>query len=241
VTRRESTYDRLASEYYDSTAHPTCANFRDGSKILAAQWLATHWDHGNGCDIGAGRSLFYEIAVDLGLPTAAIAIVDSSPDMLRHTTVSWPGTSAQCIVAEAHALPFADSSMTTVLASLGDPYNDADFWLEVARILTPDGCCLFTTPSYAWASAFRSTVGDEPDTAVFILRDGTTIPTPSFVRDDRSQRLLVERAGLSIVRTCSVAAHELPPPLSRKIEAVADATAEVVTGYDIRLAGVPMR
>src|SRR5690606_35896916 len=79
-------YEALASEYYDAVRHPTCANFREASRLIINSWLDTAWpDSGWVCEVGAGQSLLAELIEERELPFDRVLITDASPSMLRHS------------------------------------------------------------------------------------------------------------------------------------------------------------
>src|ERR1700728_1042873 len=148
-------YDLIAQEYYDPKRHPTCANFRDASRILLRRWLAPTPTQARICDVGAGRSLSAEILREERRSLGLLVLVDQSRPMLAYSE-GWRGDGATLCVASASALPYSSEYFDVVASSLGDPYNLDSFWAEIHRVLKIGGKCFFTTPSYDWAQAFRS-------------------------------------------------------------------------------------
>ena len=136
------------------------AAYRDGSRLAARQNLFT-WanprhdlpaiiaaalrDHFGGrqkftlVDVGAGNGT-YTRHLRNAFPDARIAALDISPGILA-------GLEPPTLVADAAALPFADSSIDAVLAlhmlyHLRDPDTGLS---ELARVLAPDGVAYIST------------------------------------------------------------------------------------------------
>ena len=70
-------------------------------------------------------------------------------------SAAWFRRGARPVIADALRLPIRSACFGLVVASLGDAYNDPQFWSEVSRVLQPGGVVLFTTPSFEWAVSFR--------------------------------------------------------------------------------------
>lgn len=219
-------YDELAAEYYDPTRHPTCANFREASRALIEMMISE--ETLQCCEVGAGGSLYADVAVKRHGDADGLLLTDASLAMLQHSR-QWQEHGASLSVARASNLPVGDRSLQLVVASLGDPYDDDAFWHEVARVLAPTGRCLLTTPSWEWARQFRSDCSPI-DLAEFELADGRTVAVPSFLRHPSEERALIERHGLSVVREAAVALEDIPGPVSRKLR-VLDSADPVVIGY----------
>jgi hypothetical protein len=234
VTERPTTpYDALADEYYNEDLHPTCANFREASRMLVRAWLSSYGLKSPACDLGAGKSLLCEVADELAITRSGIVAVDSGVRMLNHTRAQWPDMDAQCLRAEVSDLPFTSGSQCRALASLGDPYNDLVFWTELARVLCPAGSALFTTPSYAWAFSYRSRVHDDTREAVFQLRHGEVVWTPSVVLDPLSQERMIDEAGLVVTGYAEAAADSLTGRLSPKVRVALGPNDPIVVGYTV--------
>jgi SAM-dependent methyltransferase len=228
---RHGSYHELAGEYYDAERHPTCANFREGSILLVERWLAgsteiprPRWD------VGAGDSVLAEVLAARGVGLEGTTALDESPAMLTHSR-RWTSQGLRLVVGDAERIPAEDGAAALVLASLGDPYNTDDWWAEVARVLAPDGVCLFTTPTHEWSTSFRD--GASAEAAEFELADGRKVLVPSFVRRPDEQVRQIEQAGLRVVAVDHVARGDLRrDPLSPKLDVLADDDA-VVRGYRV--------
>ena len=153
-----SAYEDLASEYYDETRHPTCANFRWASKsILDKHLRVAEMTGALICEVGAGRSLLAELLATRLKTLRRLILLDSSPGMLDHSS-RWRDVGAQLRVGDATEPDLATASIGFLFASLADPYNGPRFWSESARILKRGATLLFTTPSFEWARSYRSSM-----------------------------------------------------------------------------------
>jgi SAM-dependent methyltransferase len=193
-------YEIVASEYYDESKHPTCADFRDGSASLLRKVLTTFrpWTRVL-CETGCGNSLLCELFLN-GYPhpdLRQINLVDYSPTMLRYSTDRWTHSCVTAHVCDARDLPVVSGSVDVLVASLGDPYNDHSFWAEVGRVLAPDGIAIFTTPSYDWATAFRSE--NQQSVAQFQLEGGRLAQLPSLILSPDEQSELIEGSDPKLV------------------------------------------
>lgn len=243
VSGTPDTYGPLAQEYYDAGCHPTCANFRQASRIVLEAWIGEIWpEEGVVCDVGAGASLLAEIVHGLGLPMARLLLTDGSPAMLKHST-EWGLRGATLAVAPAENLPVATNTVGLLVASLGDPYNSREFWREAGRVLSPGAAAVYTTPAHEWATSYRpvergegpaAPPADNFGTALFLLRDGSEHRVPSLVLSERGQSDLIEAAGLKVEQVRHVLLSEIAgPALSPKLTITGEET-EVVTGYLVR-------
>jgi SAM-dependent methyltransferase len=226
----DSTFDVLASEYYDSDLHPTCSNFRRGSLLLFSRWIVD--GRQDLCDVGCGKSVLAEIVWSHSWQPRSLLLTDSSPAMLEHSR-GWEGLGAKLMIAQADALPLPDSSVDLLVASLGDPYNEDQFWLEARRVLRNDGYVAFSTPSPEWASSFRGGFGKaESNRAEFVLADGRKTWIPSIIRPELMQRQLIEGAGLNVEDVKHVSIQELSGErLSPKLSVLHSPSSPVVSGF----------
>jgi SAM-dependent methyltransferase len=230
-------YEMLAREYYDPARHPTCANFRESSKLIAEAWRRHIAVGGPVCEVGCGLSVAAELLTGAGRNLDQLLLVDSSPSMLMYSE-RWTRSGARLILADAARLPFADSSVRACVASLGDPYNDPDFWNEMARVVEPLGHIIFTAPSFEWASRFREQSRDceAMDVAEFLLPDGTKLLARSVIRAADDQVALVGRTGrLRVEEVRTVTYSQVPSTrLSSKLLVAEPGDLPVVAGFLIR-------
>jgi SAM-dependent methyltransferase len=232
ISTTAASYDLVAKEYYDPARHPTCANFREASGIIFHQWLSQLSDEGRICEVGAGKSLMAEILAEETKSLKRLTLVDESESML-HYSGSLKDAGARLVVASALRLPLDPESFDVVASCLGDPYNCTAFWAEVRRVLKPNGICLFTTPSWEWATAFRdSTDSSSMHNSVFELSDGSRISLPSHIYSEHDQVRLIESVGLTVSDVAHVPLRDLAEQnLSPKLLTSRGGDANVVTGY----------
>lgn len=211
-------YSAVAAEYYDAQRHPTCANFRQATKIALKKLLPTStidWSKLQVLEVGAGDSLVAEIAQERGLTLSCLTISDASSMMLAYS-LKWEKKGAKLLIADARCLRLQEDSLDLLIASLGDPYNNSEFWQEVHRVLKPGGEVIFTTPGYKWASLFRSSL-NSLNTAEFTIAGGALVQLPSLVYESSQQTHLIESACLKLVENFSVGLSQLKHPVSPKL------------------------
>lgn len=220
-------YDQVAPEYYDPARHPTCANFRQASQLLLER-LAPDIPPANCCEVGAGDSLLAELIWRRHHELEGLLITDAVPAMLNYSR-RWEQHGATLAIAKASHLPVPDASLLLLVASLADPYDDDSFWEEVARVLTPGGRCVLTTPSATWAHRFRAH-GSPRDSAEFELGDGTSVQLRSLVRRPKEERQMIERHNLRVAEEATASLDLLEEPISAKLR-VLDPGDAVVNGF----------
>jgi SAM-dependent methyltransferase len=209
-----SSYGRVASEYYDIRRHPTCANFRQASRLLL-ELLVPETLAARSCEVGAGDSLLAELLWRRHGSLDGLLITDAQPEMLEHSR-GWERCGAKLSVAAANSIPVSDESLDLVVASLADPYDDDSFWEEVSRVLTRWGKCVVTTPSATWAHRFRADESPD-DAAEFELADRSKIYVASLVRSPEEERVLIENQDLDVIREASATLKALDEPISPKL------------------------
>ncbi len=205
-------YDCVSAEYYDTTAHPTCANLREASLKLLNAHSGDLRRYKVVAEIGSGRSLLAEREL---VDASRLLLFDSSPGMLNYSR-PWSYCGAQLVVADAEHLPLATASIPAFVAVLGDPYNTPGFWREICRALMPGGLSLFTTPSHDWASGFRK-LGDTV-LAQFDSANGRTHFLPSWIYSSNDQVGLMQSAGLRVDRVADLRLSAIQgSPISAKL------------------------
>jgi ubiquinone/menaquinone biosynthesis C-methylase UbiE len=236
---RRGSYADLATEYYDATRHPTCANFREASAVFLVEELGPLSSRGGlVAEIGAGRSLAAELLPE-ALSRRELVLIDASLEMLTHSA-QWLGAGALGIVADAHELPVSDRSFDLAVIVLGDHFNDHSFWYEIRRVLRPGGLCLFTVPAFAWAQEFRGGVGADMNLAEFLIADGQTLTVPSFILAPDQQREMIESSGLIVLRQRTITLREVVfTPWSPKLLPNRGPNGAVVDAFAITPAGCP--
>lgn len=223
-------YADVADEYYDPNRHPTSAAFRFASRSIVDAWLPSRLGRrGYLCDVGAGDSVLAEVLVSRERSLRRLYLVDSSEHMLRYSK-RWIDAGASAVLSEASRLPFPPQTVALLVASLGDPFNDAPFWREVTRVLRPDALLVFTTPAFEWAEQFRIANHEPPDAAEFSLADGRVIRVPSNIYPEREQIRLMRSNGLRVKGIYHFLAGGLPEAPPPKLQGLAT-TLPIVTGY----------
>lgn len=219
-------YSQLASEYYDSQRHPTCANFREASAAILRRWFGAFLrPELSILETGAGASVAAELIRETGLDVFLI-LSDQSPEMLSKSNGR---CSKYRLISDAENLSIRSRSVDAVVASLGDPYNTTAFWRECARVLRPGGRVFFTTPSFAWTRSFREETGAPPMAAEFDLAQGGTLLVPSVVLRPSAEAELILSTGLRVEQVTHMGAsgirHTKPSPKLRP--------GALVTGYRV--------
>lgn len=200
-----SSYEEIASEYYDQARHPTCANFREASARILREWLQKYRVRRDQiCEVGAGNSLLAELLVEMGEDIHGLIISDPSPSMLGFSE-KWAAWGAILSLSRAETLPVASGSLGLLVSSLGDPYNEPAFWDEAYRVLRPGGVVFFTTPAYDWAESFRLQNGQgEVMSAEFELKDGRRVFVPSWIYPVDQQIKLIMSSGIEVEEVVQV-------------------------------------
>ena len=99
-------YSLIADEYYDSSRHPTCWDFRTASKTLATSWCRTLPSRSDMfLDIGAGSSVFAEVLGE-NRSLHNLIILDNAPGMLAHS-LRHSEKGATLVIGDATNLPIA--------------------------------------------------------------------------------------------------------------------------------------
>jgi SAM-dependent methyltransferase len=207
-------YSFVAGEYYNPALHPTCANFDNLSRRFLEPEIG---DSIRGAisvlEVGAGRSVVAPTFEKLGV-ALDLTLLDSSKEMLASSS-PWAHL-VKFIIADSRSTGLPSGSVDLLVSSLGDPYNTAEFWQEVSRLLKDGGCCLFTTPTPEWALHFRAT--GHLNEAEFVLADSSIVNVPSFVPSPEEQKRLFTSAGLCVEKSKDFSIRELAEPVSEKLK-----------------------
>jgi hypothetical protein len=228
-------YEMVAFEYYDDVRHPTCRNLRDGSMLAFMELGMERFLAANAiCEVGPG---LWSAAAELGGLRGSLhnlVLLDNSRAMLTHSA-RYRSDGAHLVLADAERLPFRNQGIDVVIAGLGDPYNTIDFWDGLSWSLRRGGFCFFTTPSYEWATWFRSGAHKErPGYACFEVINGRAVYLPSLVYSLESQCKMIEQHGMRVVEVVNITVEMLPRPWSPKIiDAPLAEKTPLVVGYRI--------
>ncbi len=193
-------YSKVGQEYYDAERHPTCAAFGEASFALLKQSVPPEFGSSGQIisDIGAGQSVVAQLLGNRIDRVKALYLIDNSPEMLGYSKKLHFSNVVRCITS-ASEIDSLGVHFDFVVGGLGDPYNDVGFWKAVSRSLCDDGVCFYTTPSFEWASTYRSTnLSETPDSALFELRDGQRVHLPSFIFNESEQTKLMNSFGLAV-------------------------------------------
>jgi SAM-dependent methyltransferase len=232
MTHAESTYDDIAAEYYDAARHPTCANFLELSAAFLTPRIQKFASVAAAfLEVGAGRSLVAPILAR-SRPHSRVVLLDQSPRMLEHSR-QWGPDGARLLVGDARNTGLPAASFQLIVSSLGDPYNDSSFWVEMDRLLVPRGVCLFTAPAREWAERFRTESGR--GVAEFVLSNGAEVSVRSNIPSMSSQAQMIEEAGLYLQEMQALDATQLLGARSSKLLVDAQTSSlPVVRGFVIR-------
>jgi SAM-dependent methyltransferase len=224
-------FESLAGEYYDPLSHPTCGNFRAASRLALTEWLSETGGRNAFTEVGCGASLLAEVLVEKRQSLDSVTLTDVSPRMISYSKC-YENMGAHLFVAPADHLPLPTASQQSVVACLGDPYNDLGFWNEAARILRADGQVFFTTPSFEWANRFRRSLPASLQTkAEFITSKGKRVWVPSIIVSEEKQRNLIESAGFRLLYLRHLSLRAVPPPVSSKLAFLRQGEEPVLTVY----------
>src|SRR5216683_2735662 len=100
-----ASYELVAQEYYDAERHPTCANFREASRLLFRRWLSLVPNRKLICELGAGKSLLAEILTEALRSLDTVTLVDESPSMLAYSR-ALKEVGVRLDLASVFALPY---------------------------------------------------------------------------------------------------------------------------------------
>jgi 2-polyprenyl-3-methyl-5-hydroxy-6-metoxy-1,4-benzoquinol methylase len=225
-------YDRIATEYYDPVRHPTCADFRDATRLLLDRFLAQHAPRQRALELGAGKSLVAECYAAHELPLTTLTITDASAAMLAYSEI-WRERGAKLAVSTVEALSELEGQFDFVFACLGDPYNTPRLWHRIRQRLAPLGTYFYTTPSFDWATRFRRHHQGGQNSLAEFLVDGERVYVPSLVLSLEAQRVMIEASGLTVEHVADIARRDLPKGVRSPKLALAEIAADlpIVTAY----------
>jgi SAM-dependent methyltransferase len=203
--------------------------------MIIAHWLPSVAQCAVICEVGAGKSIVAEQLTRRGQRLDQLLITDQSARMLQYSH-QFGGAGATLKVADAEKLPLAAGNVDCLVASLGDPYNNSEFWAEAFRVLSMRGNIIFTVPAYDWAEFFRKGARNTDSTkAEFELVDGRHVFLPSFIYPEAAQRANIESSGLKVLDVRYVTLNDLRgEKLSPKLGLDRGPEGAVVTGYFIQ-------
>jgi SAM-dependent methyltransferase len=219
-----SSYDSVASEYYDAKLHPTCADFRVASGNCLRRVFASEKPRGRLADIGCGLSLVNELVSD------NLVLIDKSEEMLAQNI----GPAEKRLI-DVEAENFGNLEFDWIFAILADPYNTPAAWKNIGAALKKGGECLFVVPSYRWTKVFRSRVADERDGfARFVRSDSSIVYLSSIVRPHEMQASLITSAGLHLTSVSHVTMSDMPYIQSPKVSEYLTAHDPLIDIYHVK-------
>lgn len=186
-------YDSLGPEYY-SRFHP---NSRIFDKVIDSFLGTQTFDlkEGERClELGAGRGKLRKVSA---FRKCRLYLSDISPTMLQNAQHESTGNELFLVLCSAFSLPFHDESFSGVYSFLGDPYGLRECFEEARRVLRPEGRMLYVTPSAAWGRTLRTEIGFDLDTTIFKKSDGSFLPAPSFLYNQRELVEMFSGVGFS--------------------------------------------
>ncbi|NND69623.1 MAG: malonyl-ACP O-methyltransferase BioC [Halioglobus sp.] len=167
-------------------------------------------------DLGSGTGFFApELAARF--PAAQYIGLDIAEGMARHACAQCTGQ-AQWLVADAEALPLAAESVDLVYSSLAIQWCERPrhLFAELARVLRPGGCCVFTSlgPATlrelreAWAAvdAHQHVNSFLPGTA---LRAAADLPGLELALDTRDFYMHYDRVRELLDELKTLGAHNM--------------------------------
>jgi SAM-dependent methyltransferase len=218
-------YDQIAHEYYNSSRHPTCANFDMLSRrFLEPKIFGLSDAVKKTIDVGAGRSVLASVLARVRSRLDDCVLLDSSPGMLEYSR-EWEKLGASLMIADITNTGLPQSEFQLLVASLGDPYNTEDFWAEAHRLLSDGGTCLFTTPTPEWAHRFRPP--SQKTNAQFDLANNQSILVPSHIPRPEDQIAMIQRSGFRISEVQSYSSSDVAGPLSSKLVIGGEGVAQI--------------
>lgn len=233
MNKNEVTYGYLANEYYNDILHPTCSNLRTASKALIKNMLESFnlKQFTSVLEMGAGKSVLMELVEEGVISSDNIMITDSEEDMLQHSRDLSGNKNYKLKRIDAEKTGFKDNSFDLIISSLGDPYNSSTLWFEISRILSTNGLCIFTTPSFDWSSEFRGSSINHKY-AEFLTRENKLVKVPSFIYPFEEQNELISGSGLEIVRSDNYSLKDLnEKDVSPKLKISKNKELPIVTAY----------
>lgn len=216
---RFSPYDQVAEEYYNSTAHPTCANFRELGLKFIRQFDLSEFDDRSlespaYLETGCGMSSVVEAFPEARRLHKNLVLQDDSEKMLRHSA-KWQNSIKDLLVCDARRLPFGDQEINGTFSFLADPYNDEHLWSEISRVTASGGFWLATVPSHTWAMSFRQSSGKKESR--FITSDGRSVDLPSYTYWPSQLIRGLEKRGLHISKFETLGLSDISGSISDKL------------------------
>ncbi len=191
--RSEDAYDVLASEYYVSERHPTCANFGAIHDAIIDSLRPLVSGDGTYLEVGCGTGKLDRLRSGDG--TVLTDLSGSMLQLARRRT----SDGIRCERMDAFSPHFRDGSVRGAFAFLGDAYNHPVFFHRVHQMLVNGGHLVFTIPSHTWATALRSKLQIPLAETIFLHRSGKSVSAPSITRSVEDQAVLLTDVGFRLL------------------------------------------
>lgn len=186
-----SDYEPIANEYYD-TRHITSRNFDDATTAFCREFDCPVPSKGLVLELGAGKGRTGEYC---GVNSSRVIQIDISRTMLFRNPRE---DCFQRIRCDAIRLPIRSSTVSAVTAFLYDPYNKAELYVEIHRVLKDGGIFVGTLPRHTWGITLRKVLGCDQNRTRFLRRDGYLVELDSFLMSDAEIDQVVGQAGLTL-------------------------------------------
>lgn len=192
-----SSYDEIASEYYDKR-HKTCRNFDNATVSILKKGNIFDCKDGKVLEVGAGRGRVGEY---LNVNPSNVVQLDNSSAMLDlHER-------EECslrILADACDIPLISEQFDFVTGFLVDPFWGLAFLTEAIRMLKRGGRILLTIPTYEWGEALRSKLSTDLKAARFQqIETKNIISLPSTLASHQQIKDMMEAVGFRSINILS--------------------------------------
>lgn len=220
----QSSYDEIASEYYDDQ-HITSRNF-DATTVNAIASLAIAYPHGKVLELGAGKGRAGEF---LRIEPNRVVQLDNSQAMF-----DLPARE-DClvkVVADACRIPLASRQFDVVVGFLADPFFGLASISEAYRVLNDRGQLFLTLPTYDWAIQLRTRLSIDVMTTRF-RKIGTEeiVVLPSLVHKPERVGEMLALCGF---RNIEIKDHSLPATVASISPDIRNpAQAQDISPYDL--------
>lgn len=192
-------YEKIAMEFTEDR-RVTTRNFHQLSRRFFSEQIARL---PNGCrcaELGPGRGW---LRAEIKWPTVEYQAIELSPSMIRGLL------GCKVIAADVCAIPVPKQHYDVVFASLADPYAHPMAFVEIRRILRPEGRLVLSTPSGVWSSGVRTKESRWKTT--FIPSAGVPVEVYSFTYTKNELADLLRSCEFSICSAETAYGRDLPP------------------------------
>lgn len=174
----KSNYEIIADEYYNSN-HVTSRNLDSSTLEFCSNFVFNIPSDGLVLELGCGKGCSGKYCK---IKNDRIIQLDISRSMLK----LYPRENCvQRILGDALNIPFKSSCFSIVTAFLYDPYNDDDLYMEISRVLKPNGVFIGTLPHSKWLLTLRKELSYPLNKAKFLTKNGFFLEFDSFLSSDK--------------------------------------------------------